>query len=93
MVGAMCKRGDAYVNQEVVDPKRNIATSVKVIGGDIPLVSVRITDVIPKKEIFNVMDEIKKIEAVAPVKIGQILIEDVLNLGVDVIATKDVDSL
>lgn len=89
--GAKCKRGHEYINQEVIDPKRNIATSVKVIGGDIPLVSVRLTSVISKDSIFDTMNEIKKIQIEAPVKIGQVLIPNVLNLGVDVIATKNIN--
>ncbi len=89
--GALCERGETYVKQEIADPKRNIASSVKVIGGALPLVSCRLSDVIPKGEIFRVMDEIKGIAIKPPVRIGQILIENVAGLGVNVIATKDVE--
>jgi len=89
--GAKCKRGNEYISQEVIDPKRNIASSVKVISGEIPLVSVRLTDLISKDRIFDTMSEIKKIKIEAPVKIGQVLISNVLNLGVDVIATKHIN--
>ena len=41
--GATCKRGAEYVKQELTDPKRNIATSVLVEGGELPLASVRLT--------------------------------------------------
>ena len=35
--GAACKKGNAYVEQELKDPQRNIATSVLVKGGILPL--------------------------------------------------------
>lgn len=88
--GALCARGRDYVQQELYAPQRNIATSVKVLNGNIPLVSVRLTEPIPKDKIFDVMAEIRKVTVSAPVKIGQVIIADVLGLGRDVIATKKV---
>lgn len=88
--GATCQRGGEYVQQELFAPQRNIATSVKVMGGNMPLVSVRLSEAIPKERIFDVMDEIKKIKLEAPVKLGQVIIENVLGLERDVIATKQV---
>jgi len=88
--GASCQRGGEYVQQELFAPQRNIATSVKVECGNLPLVSVRLTDAIPKERIFDVMDEIKKITLQAPVSIGQVIIENVLGLQRDVIATKHI---
>ncbi|NLI92136.1 MAG: DUF1667 domain-containing protein [Peptococcaceae bacterium] len=91
--GALCKLGQEYVRQELFSPQRNIATSVKVEGGTLPLVSVRLTEAIPKERIFDVMDEIKKVKVTAPVATGQIIIPNVLGLGRDVIATKKVDRI
>lgn len=88
--GATCQRGDEYVQQELFAPQRNIATSVKVMGGNMPLVSVRLSEAIPKEKIFEVMDEIKKVKLEAPVSLGQVVIKNVLGLQRDVIATKQV---
>ena len=88
--GALCKKGEEYVIQEMYNPKRNIASSVKVINGENSLVSVRLTEAIPKAEIFNVMQEIIKAKMQAPIHVGQIVIKNILNLNVDVIATKEV---
>ena len=41
--GNLCPKGAAYVTQELVDPRRTIATSVRVEGGELPLTSVRLT--------------------------------------------------
>jgi len=88
--GATCPKGEDYVRQELTDPRRNIATSVPVEGGELPLVSVRLTKAIPKKDIFAVMAEINKLRVKAPARIGDVLIEDVLGLGSNVIVTKNV---
>ncbi len=88
--GATCNRGKEYVEQELTDPQRNIATSVLVEAGNLPLVSVRLTQLIPKARIFDVMNEIKAIKLVAPVTIGQLVIKNVLGLHSDVVATKQV---
>ena len=80
MEGATCKKGKEYVNQELTNPQRNIATSVKVIDGDLDIVSVRLNKNIPKSSIFDVMKEIKTLEVKAPVKIGDIIKSNILNL-------------
>lgn len=87
--GNKCKRGEVYVVQELTDPRRTISTTVPISNGELPLCSVRLTKPIPKKEIFRVMQEIRRIRLTAPVKIGQVVIEDVCGLGSDVIVTKE----
>ena len=91
--GATCKNGKEYVNQELTNPQRNISSSVKVVSGDLDIVSVRLNNTIPKDKIFEVMDEIKNITINAPVKIGDIIKPNILNLNVDLIATKNIDIL
>lgn len=88
--GSLCKRGEKYVKQELYDPRRNVATSVLVENGDALLVSVRLTNAVPKAKIFDVMNEIKKVHLIAPVIIGQVIIRNILDLNSDVIATRKV---
>lgn len=88
--GALCPRGEIYVKQELIDPRRNIATSVLVKGGILPLASVRLTKPIPKARIFDAMEEIKKCSLTAPVKAGTVIVENILGYDADVIVTKSV---
>ena len=81
--GATCPKGDAYVRQELTDPQRNIATSVLVEGGELPLASVRLSRPISKKDINTVRLQ-------APTAVGQVALADVCGLGADVIVTKNV---
>lgn len=91
--GAACQRGEAYVRQELTDPRRTIASSVVVMGGTLPLVSVRLDAPVPKDRIFDVMEEIRKVELTAPVGIGDVAIADVLGLGCNVVVTKHIDKI
>ncbi|MEI3187688.1 MAG: DUF1667 domain-containing protein [Lachnospiraceae bacterium] len=84
-------KGKAYVTQELIAPMRNIATSVLVTGGELPLASVRLTKPIPKDRIFDVMAEIRKVHLNAPVIEGEVVIANVLGLESDVILTRSVD--
>lgn len=88
--GNYCPRGIIYAKNELTAPKRKVTSTVEVIGGSIKRVSVITDNDIPKDKIFDVMKEIKKIKVNAPLKINSIIIENVLNLGVNVITTREV---
>jgi len=91
VTGSRCPKGNDYAVQEITNPMRNIATSVLVKGGGLPLVSVRLNQVIEKGRIFAVMDEIKKVTLTAPVHIGDVILTNVAGTGSDVIATKNIE--
>lgn len=91
--GNQCRRGEAYVEQELINPMRNIASSVVVEGGELPLASVRLSAPIPKARIFDVMDIIRTVRCTAPVYEGDVVVKNVLGLGSDVIATRTVEAL
>ncbi len=91
--GATCQKGSDYVKQELTDPRRNIATSVLVENGELPLVSVRLDSPIPKDMIFKVMDEIREVRVQAPVKVGQIIIRNIIGLDCNLVATKTIERI
>ena len=91
VTGNLSPRGLEYARQELLAPKRTIASSVRVEGGELPLVSVRTRGAIPKEKILAVMEEIRKCRVKAPVAAGTVLLSNVLGLGADVIATKTVE--
>ncbi len=87
VTGNTCKRGDEYARTEIVNPTRNIASTVKVQGGVHPVVPVKTSAPIPKTMIFDCMKEINNVCVNAPVSIGQVVIPNVLGTGVDIVAT------
>ena len=91
--GNKCKRGIEYSRNEALDPRRMLTSSVLVKNGEWPLVSVKSSSAVPKEKIFSVLKEIKKKTIIAPVKSGQILIKNVSNTGVNIVATKSINKL
>ena len=87
--GATCKRGENYAKEELTDPRRMVTTTVRVAGGLHPLVPVYTSAPIPKGRIFNLLEEIRKVEVKAPVKMGEAVLEDVVGTDVKVLASRD----
>jgi len=90
VTGNQCDKGIPFAVEEVLHPKRNLATSVPVRGTAATMVSVRLSGPVPREMIFPILAEVAKLRPEAPVRRGQVLIADVLATGVDVIATRTV---
>lgn len=88
--GYACRSGEAFARQEILDPQRTIASSVRLLGGELPLVSVRLNRPVPKAKIPEVMAAIRALTLEAPTRIGDVVLGNVLGLGADVIVTKNV---
>lgn len=87
--GNQCPRGQKYAVDELTAPTRVVTSSVKIEGGIYNRLTVKTADAIPKGLIFKCMDEINKIEVKSPVKMGDIIIKNVLDTGVDIVATRN----
>ena len=87
--GANCKRGKMYGVKELTRPTRLVTSTVKVSGGDLPRLPVRTKEEIPKGKVLESMTIINQIEAKAPIHMGDVLLENILDTGVDIIATRD----
>ena len=90
VTGNTCPRGEAYGVKEVTAPSRTVTSTVALSGGALRRLPVRTAGDVPKAKIFEVMEQIKKARVKAPVKLGDIVIENVCGTGTDVIATKTV---
>ncbi len=90
ITGNTCKRGEIYAAKEVVSPTRVVTTTVKVDGGDLPVVSVKTEKDIPKGKIFDVMAAVEEVHVKAPVAIGDVILPDVAGTGVNIVATKNI---
>lgn len=88
--GNKCPRGLAYLEDELREPKRVVPSSVRVIGGSYQLVSVKTSAPIPKKYIPQLMEKLRKMKINAPVKVGDVILKNVFDTGVDVVATRTV---
>lgn len=91
--GNTCKRGDDYARKELTDPRRIVTSTVPVAGGNLPVVSVKTASDIPKGKIRECLCALKGVTLTAPVQIGDVIMENVADTGVDVIATKSISAV
>lgn len=89
VIGAGCRRGKDYAICELQDPRRMVASTVKVKGGLHPLVPVYTRKAFPKPLIPRLAQKLREVEVPAPVKINQVVLEDALGTGIDIIASRD----
>ncbi len=87
--GNQCKRGADYGKNELQNPTRVLTTTVEIDGGIHGRCPVRTQAPIPKGMVFDAMKVLSKIKISAPVKLGQVIVKNILDTGVDVIATRD----
>lgn len=91
VTGNFCPRGKQYAISEVTNPTRSITSSIRVNNRPHCLVSVKTNGQVPKGKIFEVMEEINKLSISVPCKIGDVVAHNILNLGVDIVITKNID--
>lgn len=93
VTGNTCKRGNDYVRKEVTSPTRIVTSTIKVIGGSAPTVSVKTKSDIPKDKIFDCIKVLKELVVQAPVSIGDVVLENAAGCGSDIVATKNVEAV
>jgi len=89
--GFACKRGERYGRQEHVDPRRPVSTTVWIEGAAIRRVPVRAAESVPRDRIRDVVGALRGLTVAAPVRRGDVVLQDVCGTGVDVIITRDLD--
>jgi CxxC motif-containing protein len=88
ITGFQCKKGEAYAEEEVIDPKRTLTSSVLTEGLEIKMLPVRTSKPIPKSRLIEAMGKVKKIRLTKAVDVGDVIQKDFIVQGVDLIATR-----
>ncbi|WP_286209731.1 DUF1667 domain-containing protein [Dubosiella newyorkensis] len=91
--GNTCPRGKAYAYSEIEHPARIVTTSLPVVDGDWHMVSCKTKAPIPKEKIGEIMELLQDVRVHAPIHIGEILIENIANSNVDLVATREVHKI
>lgn len=89
--GNNCKRGEVYAKAEVTSPKRMITSVVNIDGGKYHCASVKTTKPIDKDKIFDVLNIIRGLKIKAPLRIGDVVVKNILESGVDIVATSNIE--
>ncbi len=89
VIGAGCKKGEAYAKEEVIAPMRVLTTTIPIAGAYMGRLPVRSSGFIPRDRILDCIRELKKMKIKKMYRSGDIVVGNILGLGVDIIATKD----
>ena len=91
--GCRCKEGMKFVKIEAVFPGRILTTTMRTDRPDFPLLPVRSNKEISKDKLLECVRAISKQHIRTPVTLGQTVVENILDLGVDIIACRSIPSV
>lgn len=92
--GYECDRGAKYAKQEFTDPRRELSTTVEIVGASWRRLPVKVTGPVEKGRVLEAARRIHQMHVTAPVKIGQVLIKDFLGeKGIDVVACRTMEAI
>lgn len=91
VTGNSCPRGDTFAHQELTCPMRVLTTTVAVSGGDEALLPVRTAEAIPLALHTQAMDLIRGLVVEAPIRMGDVVLDDILGTNINLVASMDID--
>lgn len=91
VTGNRCPRGDKFAHQELTCPMRVLTTTVAVSGSDEALLPVRTSEAIPLALHAQAMDLLRGVVVEAPIRMGDVVLEDLLGTSIDLVASMDID--
>ena len=89
--GFTCPRGKTYGTAEFLAPVRTLTSTVKVSGGNNVLVACRSAQPLPKDKVLDCIKVLRDITLQAPVCRGYVIVKNILDTGVDIVATGSVE--
>ncbi len=91
LAGYNCKRGIKFAEDEITNPLRMLTTTIGIDSKTAQRLAVRSNVPVPKEKIAPMIAIAKQKRAKAPVKMGEVIITDILGSGVDIISSSTVE--
>lgn len=91
--GNKCSRGKDFAIKEIRNPMRSICSTVRTIFEELPRIPVKTDGEVPRDMTFRVMDEINNVVIDRILSTGDIVLENVLDLNINVVLTADMKYL
>lgn len=91
VTGNNCPRGDKFAHQELTCPMRVLTTTMAITGGDEALLPVRTAEAIPLELHAQTMALIRGLVVNAPIRMGDIILPNLLNTNINLVASMDID--
>lgn len=89
--GNRCPKGVDYGRKEFLNPERVLVCTVRIKGGFLPRLPVRSRGPLPKDKIIPAVKLLHSLKVEAPIKIGEPILKNILNTGVDIVSTRNME--
>ncbi len=90
ITGNKCPRGAVYGKDELVNPKRVLTTTAVIRDENHKRIPVKTDGAIPKGLMFEAMKVVNDLRLHSPIYRGDVLIENFMGTGVNLVSTKTV---
>lgn len=87
--GFSCRKGKIFAEREHTDPRRMVTTTVAVPNGRWARLPVHTSVEVPKGRVMDIVRHLRSVEVSAPIRMGDVVVVDVLGTGADVVASRD----
>lgn len=91
--GNLCNRGLNFAISEILHPCRIVTTTIKIEGAIHPRLPIVSSQPVPKSHLIEFVKQAQTLEVKAPVNCGEVLLSNVLDLGVDILATRTMEKV
>jgi CxxC motif-containing protein len=85
----LCKEGEKYAIAECKFPGRVLTTTVLTEGSTRKLLPAKTNQPIPKEKLMESMCSLSGIKVKPPIKMGQIIVPNILGTGADLVASDE----
>lgn len=89
VTGNHCNIGAEYGKNELLNPTRVLTTTVTITGAIHNCLPVKSAKPLPKGKLIEAAKALSEVTVSSPVCIGDVIVNDILGTGVDIIATKN----
>jgi len=90
VTGNACIKGEAYGVNEVVDPRRILTTTIRLnhkIHHRLPVVT---SNPLPKDRLMEAMTVIDRVVVTPPIEAGEVILEHLLDMDIDLLSSKTI---
>lgn len=91
--GNTCNRGAKYGVNEVTNPQRVVTSTVKLQDSYLNMIPVKTQGAVPKDMVLDVMKVLSDITVTAPVKVGDVIVKNILDTGIDIVSAKTMENI
>lgn len=89
--GNFCPKGEVYATNELTNPLRTVTTTLEIESKLYRRLPVITSAPIPKARVADLMKSLKDVRVKAPIQMGEIIVSNILDLNIDLIASKSIN--